>query len=63
MTDILTDALEGQSAPVAQAGDDEALAREARENPTAFAGLYRRHVNRVYRYLLIQAVRDEYLMK
>ena len=39
---------------MAQAGDDEALAREARENPAAFAALYRRHLNRVYRYLLIR---------
>jgi RNA polymerase sigma-70 factor (ECF subfamily) len=54
MTDILTNALEDQPAPVVQAGNDEALAREARENPAAFAGLYRRHVNRVYRYLLVR---------
>lgn len=33
-------------------GDDNALARAAQHNPDAFAELYRRHLNRVYRYLL-----------
>jgi RNA polymerase sigma-70 factor (ECF subfamily) len=32
--------------------DDSALARAAQYNPDAFAELYRRHLNRVYRYLL-----------
>ncbi|MDY7078178.1 MAG: sigma factor [Chloroflexota bacterium] len=54
MTDILTNALEGQSDLAAPTGDDETLAREATENPAAFAELYRRHLSRVYRYLLVR---------
>ena len=54
MPNVLTDTPEDRSDPITQTGDDEALAREATENPAAFAGLYRRHVNRVYRYLLIR---------
>lgn len=34
------------------ADNDAALAQEARAKPQAFATLYQRHVNRVYRYLL-----------
>jgi RNA polymerase sigma-70 factor, ECF subfamily len=34
--------------------DDESLARKARGDADAFAQLYRRHVDRVYRYLLIR---------
>ena len=52
MPNVFTDIPEDRSDPITQTGDDEALAREATENPPAFAGLYRRHVNRVYRYLL-----------
>lgn len=32
------------------AGDDETLAKTARSDPAAFDALYRRYVNRVYRY-------------
>lgn len=34
--------------------DDESLARKARGDTDAFAQLYRRHVDRVYRYLLVR---------
>ena len=54
MTDVVTNVFEDQPDLATLIGDDEALAWEARDNPTAFAGLYRRHVNRVYRYLLIR---------
>lgn len=37
------------------AADDFVLARRACQDGQAFAELYRRHVDRVYRYLLIQA--------
>lgn len=33
--------------------DDDVLAEMARHDPTAFAELYRRHLDRVYRYLMI----------
>lgn len=32
--------------------DDAALVRAAREDPAAFAALYRRYATRIYRYLL-----------
>jgi RNA polymerase sigma-70 factor, ECF subfamily len=34
--------------------DDRALARQARTDPDAFAQLYRRYAERVYRYLLVR---------
>jgi RNA polymerase sigma-70 factor (ECF subfamily) len=34
--------------------DDDTLAQMVRHNPAAFAELYRRYANRVYRYLLAQ---------
>jgi len=34
--------------------DDEALARRAGRDPQAFAELYSRHVNRVYRFHLLR---------
>jgi len=34
--------------------DDDTLARLARHDPAAFAQLYRRHLDRVYRYLLVR---------
>jgi DNA-directed RNA polymerase specialized sigma24 family protein len=34
--------------------DDETLAGAVKQNPAAFDELYRRHLNRVYRYLLSQ---------
>lgn len=37
------------------ASNDEDLARQARDQPRAFAELYRRHVERIYRYCLSQA--------
>ncbi len=54
MTDVVTNVFEDQPDLATLIGDDEALAREARGNPAAFAALYRRHVNRVYRYLLVR---------
>lgn len=57
MTDILTH-VEGRPGPTVQSRNDEALVREATENPAAFATLYRRHVIHVYRYLLAR-VGDE----
>ncbi len=42
------------SAPAAPQDDDNALAQAAQHNPDAFAELYQRHLNRVYRYLLVQ---------
>lgn len=38
----------------AEAGADEALARQARGDPQAFAELYGRYVDRVYRFVLIR---------
>ena len=52
MSDTLTNLLESQSDLAAQAKADEELALMTAKDPTAFAELYRRHVNRVYRYLL-----------
>lgn len=40
--------------------DDRALARNARTDREAFAQLYRRHADRVYRYLLVRLA-DEHL--
>jgi len=40
--------------------DDDALARQAQHDPEAFAQLYRRHLDRVYRYLLVH-LRDAHL--
>lgn len=54
MTDDWTHVREDQPDPAPPTQDDEALAREATENPAAFAELYRRHVNRVYRYLSVR---------
>ncbi len=54
MTNGLINVLEDKPDLAALTGDDEALAREVGENPAAFAALYRRHVNRVYRYLLVR---------
>jgi len=54
MTDVVTNVFEDQPDLATLIGDDGALAREARGNPAAFAELYRRHVNRVYRYLLVR---------
>lgn len=36
------------------AGDDEMLARQARDDPQAFAELYRRHARRIYQFHLIR---------
>jgi RNA polymerase sigma-70 factor (ECF subfamily) len=38
--------------PADSVEDDESLAQRAASNPDAFAALYRRHLDRVYRYLL-----------
>jgi len=54
MTDVVTNVFEDQPDLATLIGDDETLAREATENPAAFAELYRRHLSRVYRYLLIR---------
>jgi RNA polymerase sigma-70 factor, ECF subfamily len=40
--------------------DDRTLARDARTNRDAFAQLYRRHADRVYRYLLVRLA-DQHL--
>ncbi|HEX8032324.1 MAG TPA: sigma-70 family RNA polymerase sigma factor [Ktedonobacterales bacterium] len=61
MTDAQGRRADGQSAAIhtggdtAEAVDDEELVRQAREcpdDPAAFAELYRRHLPRVYRYLV-----------
>jgi RNA polymerase sigma-70 factor, ECF subfamily len=57
MTDVHGQLPEGQTAAMGQEGDatgedDDELARRAQQDPAAFAALYRRHLNRVYRYLL-----------
>lgn len=44
-----------QPAAMVWPDDDDALARIVRSHPAAFAELYRRHANRVYRYLLAQS--------
>jgi RNA polymerase sigma-70 factor (ECF subfamily) len=49
-----------ENSAIASAQDDSALARAAQHDPDAFAELYRRHLNRVYRYLLVR-VRDVHL--
>jgi len=36
------------------AGDDEVLARQARDDPQAFAELYHRHAKRIYRFHLFR---------
>jgi RNA polymerase sigma-70 factor (ECF subfamily) len=54
MTDEQGTSPEDQATPTVWVEDDEALARMVRQNPAAFAELYRRHANRVYRYLLAQ---------
>ena len=38
----------------ASIGEEDALVRDAAHNPDAFAELYRRHVDRVYRFLLFR---------
>ena len=40
--------------PLRDALDDRTLARLARDDAEAFAVLYRRHIGRVYRYLLVR---------
>lgn len=52
MTDAHGSHPDGQAAATEQMQDDDALARQARQDPAAFAELYRRHLPRVYRYLL-----------
>ena len=47
-TSIVDDGSEGR------AYSDEELAREARQRPAAFGELYRRHLQKVYRYLLVR---------
>jgi RNA polymerase sigma-70 factor, ECF subfamily len=54
MTDEHSIAPENHTAMMAWPEDDDALARVVRQNPAAFAELYRRYANRVYRYLLAQ---------
>ena len=40
--------------PFANVEDDDVLAQQSHQNPTAFAELYRRHMPPVYRYVLIR---------
>jgi RNA polymerase sigma-70 factor, ECF subfamily len=40
--------------PADSVEDDNGLAQKARSNPDAFAVLYRRHLDRVYRYVLVR---------
>jgi RNA polymerase sigma-70 factor (ECF subfamily) len=56
MTNIQTKIFGGRPALAGKAptGDDELLARQANEDSAAFAELYRRHLSRVYRYLLVR---------
>lgn len=51
MTDAHGSHPDGEAAATDRVEDDE-LARQARQDPSAFAELYRRHLPRVYRYLL-----------
>jgi RNA polymerase sigma-70 factor (ECF subfamily) len=55
-----TERLLATSACAAVADDDEAaLVRAAQERPEAFAALYERHVDAIYRYLQVRAGTDE----
>jgi RNA polymerase sigma-70 factor (ECF subfamily) len=44
----------GETIAESPSPDDRALARQARTDPDAFAQLYRRYAERVYRYLLVR---------
>lgn len=59
MSNVQSPSLEDERAASIWAEDDT-LAVAARQDPTVFAELYRRHLDRVYRYLLAR-VGDTYL--
>ena len=47
-------AVPGETVAESPSPDDRTLAQDARTNRDAFAQLYRRHADRVYRYLLVR---------
>jgi RNA polymerase sigma-70 factor (ECF subfamily) len=53
-------AFPGENVAESPAPDDKTLARDARTDRDAFAQLYRRHADRVYRYLLVR-LSDQHL--